>query len=242
MTNNGIIDKNNIVDSNPKNINKIKIIGKDNMVDVNPEDVHNFNFRIIGDNNTIVIKKMSNIKENIITINLYGDNNFINIDENFYVSQNFNMLIGQNHPNFGKVKNSIFKIGKNVSMESVNYITFNSNCSCNIGDNCMFSYNIDLYNTDGHPIFDINTKKIINKVKGIEIGYHCWIGQGVSILKNSFVPNNSIIGWNAVYSGNKYKEENCSYAGNPAKICKKNIYWDSCGAKYGYIENLQEDI
>ena len=105
-----------------------------------------------------------------------------------------------------------------------------------LADDCMFSSNIKLYNTDAHPIFDKNTEEIINKVKGIKIGRHSWIGYGVSILKNSIVPDNSIIGWQSVFTGVKTKPY-CAFAGNPAKCVKENVTWDTNGAKAGYIDN-----
>ena len=216
--------------------NKIKVRGKGNIIDIAPEDKPNFNFEIIGDNNKIVVKKMANSGLDIVKVLLYGDNNEIFIDEGLYVSSGFNILIGQNHPNFGKVKNSKINISKNVSMESVEYVTFNSNTYCEIEDDCMFSYNIKLYNTDAHPIFDKTTGEIINKVKGIKIGKHSWIGYGVSILKNSIVPDNSIIGWQSVFTGTK-TQPYCIFAGNPAKCIKENVTWDTNGAKTGYIEN-----
>ena len=32
------------------------------------------------------------------------------------------------------------------------------------------------------------------------IGEHCWIGGGVKFLKGSYVPKNSVIGMNSVYT------------------------------------------
>ena len=190
----------------------------------------------MSSNNRIVVKKMANTGLDIVKLRLYGDNNEIFIDEGLCVSSSFDILIGQNHPNFGKVKNSKINISKNVSMKSVEYVTFNSNTYCEIEDDCMFSSNIKLYNTDAHPIFDKNTEEIINKVKGIKIGRHSWIGYGVSILKNSIVPDNSIIGWQSVFTGVKTKPY-CAFAGNPAKCVKENITWDANDEKAGYIEN-----
>jgi len=220
--------------------NKIKVKGTGNIIDIDPKDKSNFKFKIIGNNNKITIKKMANIGINLVTLRLFGDNCEITIDENFSVSSNFDILIGQNHPKFGKVENARLNIGKNVSIESAEYVTFNSNAYCDICDDCMFSANIMLYNTDAHPVFDKDSGKVINKVKGITIGEHSWIGFGASILKNSFIPDNSIIGWKSVYSGKHNTKQFCAYAGNPAKCVKENVTWDTDGAKAGYIENIIE--
>lgn len=179
----------------------VKTCGTNNIIEYAKENKKFLKIDVVGNNNSVIIKTLNKISNGVIEINIFGDNCKINIDENFYVSNRLNILIGQNHPNFGKVNNSILNIGKYVSMEKVEYITFNSNTFCNIKEKCMFAYDINLYNTDAHPIFEKGTKKIINNVKGIEIGEHSWIGRGVTILKNSIVPQNSIIGMNSVFGG-----------------------------------------
>ncbi|MCQ2743327.1 MAG: hypothetical protein MJ230_00830 [bacterium] len=178
----------------------IKRVSKNNVIDIAKCNKKRIKLDIVGENNTISIP--TELKNNAkIHIRIFGDDNKIIIKEGFTLSNKISILIGQNHKNFGKVTNSEFIIDENTSIESMNYITFNSNTYCHIGKNCMFSFYIKLYNTDGHPIFDKDTGKLVNKVKGIEIGDHCWIGYGATILKNSIVPPNSIIGWNAVFSG-----------------------------------------
>ena len=215
--------------------NKIIEMFKNNNIDIPKEYKDKINLNIEGQNNTIIVPKNNHIIGSL-SINIYGDNNKIIFDENVSVSTELSIYIGQNHPCFGKVIKSSFTIGKNSSVEAVTYVTYNSNTYCNIEKDCMLSYGITIYNTDAHPIFKKDTREIINKVKGITIGEHSWIGKNVTILKNSTVPAHSIIGYNAVFSGNK-TQSYCAFGGNPAKIVKENVDWDSNGAKYGYIEN-----
>ena len=142
-----------------------------------------------------------------------------------------------NHECFGEANNTSFLVGERTSFESMAYATFNSNAICHIGKKCMFSYDINLYNTDAHPILDIHTKEIVNKVKGIEIGDHCWIGRGASVLKNTKLAEDCIVGWGSVISGDKSKKPHCVYAGNPARLVKENVTWDNNGAKWEYNKN-----
>lgn len=215
--------------------NKIIEMFKNNNIDIPKEYKDKINLNIEGQNNTIIVPKNNHII-GTLSINIYRDNNKIIFDENVNVSIELSIFIGQNHPCFGKVIKSSFTIGKNSSVEALTYVTYNSNTYCNIEENCMLANGITIYNTDAHPIFKKDTREIINKVKGITIGEHSWIGKNVTILKNSTVPAHSIIGYNAVFSGNK-TQSYCAFAGNPAKIVKENVDWDSNGAKYGYIEN-----
>ena len=111
----------------------------------------------------------------------------------------------------------------------------------------MFAFDINIYNTDAHPIFDVTSGKLINYVKGITIGNHCWVGAKSTILKNSVLPDNCILGWGSVYSGcpkdgQEADYTNCAFAGNPAKMVKKGINWDSNGAKCGYIDNKTDEV
>lgn len=56
----------------------------------------------------------------------------------------------------------------------------------------MFSYNIDLRNTDSHQIYKDNI--LINQGKKVVIKDRVWGGAGVNILKGVFINSNNIIG------------------------------------------------
>ncbi|MBZ7933489.1 acyltransferase, partial [Campylobacter sp. RM10543] len=92
-----------------------------------------------------------------------------------------------------------------------------------IGDDCMFSWDIWICPTDSHLIFDTDTYKRVNFGKSIYIGDHIWCGQEAAILKGSFIASGSILGAKSVISGTKFS--NSIYAGNPAKLIKKNKFW-----------------
>ena len=183
-------------------------------------------FNIDGKGNRIIIGDCDFGKNAKIAISLYGDNNTIDIKDGFHLSGNLLIEIGRNHPIYGKIENSKIIIDKNTSVESCTITSIHSDTFVEVGKNCMFASDINLYNTDSHPVFDLETKKIINIVRGIKIGEHCWLGKNVTILKNTEIANDCIIGWGAVVSG-KHKEEHCAIAGNPAKIVKRNITWDT---------------
>ncbi len=98
--------------------------------------------------------------------------------------------------------------------------------SLTIGKDCMFSGDAAIWATDGHIIRGASTNEIINRIKnGIEIGDHCWIGHGVTIIKNTKLADNTIVGAKSLVSGN-FGEPNTIIAGNPAKVLKKNVAWD----------------
>lgn len=89
----------------------------------------------------------------------------------------------------------------------------------------MFSWNIAIWNSDSHSIFDKNSKKLLNIGKKIKIEDHVWVGMNSVILKNTQISSNSIIAANAVVT-KPFLEENVIIAGNPARIVKNGINWD----------------
>lgn len=76
---------------------------------------------------------------------------------------------------------------------------------CFIGDNCMFSFDILIRNSDHHLIYDCENNKRINPTKSVFIGDHVWIGQLVNILKGTRIDSGSIVGASSVVAGKKYR-------------------------------------
>lgn len=173
----------------PKNI-----FDKSSIIDVNPMDKHRINLNIQGKNNVIKIKSLSEKMLCTIDISIYGDNCSVEIDENFYSTYGVHILLGVNHKNYGKINDTHLKIGKNTTIEGARIITFNSKNTISVGDDCMLSENVMLYNTDSHPIYDKETGKILNYVKDMTIGNHCWLGMNVKLLKNTSIADNTIVG------------------------------------------------
>jgi len=94
-----------------------------------------------------------------------------------------------------------------------------------IGNSCMFASNVIIRPSDGHSIYDINTKELLNEGETIIIGNHVWSCLNSIFLKGAKVSDNSIVGANSVVN-KKFVEENVIIAGNPAKIVKRGINWD----------------
>lgn len=114
-----------------------------------------------------------------------------------------------------------------------------------IGNDCMFSYDIELRGSDGHSIFDVVERKNINSTEEIRkrdriiIGNHVWVGMRSLILYNTEVGDGSIIGANSLVKSRI--PNNCIAAGIPAKVIRKNICWSrkngsedimDCGEEY----------
>ena len=214
-----------------------KEILANNNINIPKKNIKNFNLVLHGKNNTIILNENNRLSDNaIINISLNGDNNFIIFNEGFGLSSYLSIEVGRKHPNYGEVQNCSITIGEGTTIESATFVMVNSNSHIKIGKNCMFANDITLYNTDTHPVLDLSTGKMINYVKGIEIGEHCWLGRNCTILKNTTIANDCIVGWGAIVSG-KHTQEHSVIAGNPAKIVKSGVTWDSNTIAHNYVQN-----
>lgn len=217
---------------------KIEMVNKENHIEICDEDKANISLSVQGNGNTIIIKKMSKVSKGKLTISICGNNCRLILDENVYVSGTLKIIIGKIHPNFGAVHDVCLEIGARTSFESCCIMTYNSNASLEIGKNCMFSWGINIFHTDAHPIYNLEKTKILNKVQTLKIGNHVWVGANATILKNTIIPDDCIVGWGSIVSGNScgLGDAHSLLAGNPAKVVKRNITWDSNGSK-GYVQN-----
>jgi acetyltransferase-like isoleucine patch superfamily enzyme len=113
------------------------------------------------------------------------------------------------------------ELGKNFIITAESSIVASKRVK--IGDDCMFSWEILVLDTDYHKIYyDGN---IINEPEEIIIEDKCWIGCRVTILKGSVIPSNTIIGANSLVN-KPLTEGNGIYAGNPVKLVKSGTRWD----------------
>lgn len=173
-----------------------------------------------GSNNILFCDKSVILNNSIIEFN--GDNSIIFLASNIH---KYCLSLSINH-------NSTLYIDKNNYFNGNIHIILSEESNLIIGKNSLFSFGIWLRTADPHLIYDNKTKFRINKSKSIYIGDHVWIGQNALLLKGTNIDSGSIVGAASVISGKKIKN-NSIYGGNPAKLLKKNIFWDeSCVHKW----------
>ena len=94
-----------------------------------------------------------------------------------------------------------------------------------IGDDCMFSYDIVIRNSDGHPIFNLETEEQVNEPKGIvHIEPHVWVSEKVSILKSVKIGACSILAFGCIVTKDIPRFSIVSGVPAKAKI-KPDIFW-----------------
>ena len=167
--------------------------------------------KINGKNNKIFIEEG---KYNNLIINIEGDNHLLNIKKTNNIN-GLSIIIKNN-------SNSLI-IGENFSCFKNLFVNCGKNNTIDIGKNCLFSSNIEIWNCDGHSI--LQNDRIINLSKPIFIEENVWIGGDSKILKGTFIKKGCVIGANSLVTSKVY-EENSLIVGNPAKIIKNNISWN----------------
>jgi len=101
-----------------------------------------------------------------------------------------------------------------------------------IGNNVLISHNVDIHDSNDHPIEpkarsnhfkDIcrigHTKDYNLRSRPVVIGDNAWIGFGACIMKGVTIGKNSIVAAHTVVTHDV--EENTIVAGNPAKIVRR---------------------
>lgn len=185
-------------------------VKKGNCIKLNGKKIQKCDIKIQGKNNELVLGKESTLRK--AKIRIEGENHKIIIGKNSMINKTSieiygdkgNLIIGDN-ASFGKVR-FVMGEGKNVI----------------IGDEALFSYDIEIRNTDSHRIF--NEEDIVtNTGKDIVIKNHVWIGAGSKILKGVIIEDGAVVVGSSVVVKNV--EANTIVAGNPAKKIKEKIYW-----------------
>ena len=114
-----------------------------------------------------------------------------------------------------RYENSKIKIGNNIATNNnimlcaANYIE--------IGDNTLIGQYVTIIDHEAHGI-DPDKRRQLGDVGRVIIGKNVWLGNNVTILKNSDIGDNTIVATGAVVSG-KFPA-NVIIGGVPAKIIK----------------------
>ncbi|HFD0877306.1 MULTISPECIES: chorismate mutase [Enterococcus] len=114
-----------------------------------------------------------------------------------------------------------FDYGYNIFVGENFYANFNCTfldvSTIEIGDNCMFAPNVQLY-TATHPLHPVKRNSGLEYAKPIKIGHNVWLGGGVIVTPGVTLGDNVVVGAGSVVT--KSFPDNVVIAGNPARIIK----------------------
>lgn len=118
---------------------------------------------------------------------------------------------------------NVVEVGENTTLINCFLSSADRNTSLIIGKNCLFSSDVIIRTSDAHSIIN-NTGERVNQGVDVVIGDHVWICNGVKIMKGTRIGSDSIIGSNAMLTG-QLVESNCLAVGSPCKIVKTGVKW-----------------
>ena len=95
--------------------------------------------------------------------------------------------------------------------------------SISIGDECLFSWDILMMDTDWHTITDLDGK-VQNPPKPIRIGNRVWVGCRATITKGVSIADGTIIAAGSIVSKD-VTESNSIVGKNPLQVIRRNILW-----------------
>lgn len=115
-------------------------------------------------------------------------------------------------------------MGHNTRITGKTHLAVTEGSKLQIGNRCLLANEITMRTGDSHSILDQDGRRC-NPAENIIIGDHVWIGQGAYILKGVSVGEDAVIGAGAVVT--KALPEKTVAAGNPARVVKTSITWES---------------
>lgn len=171
-----------------------------------------FKVFINGHNNIVEIGNKGYFNNSRIIIS--GNNNQVKLSDGIVLNNVHIDLEGDN--------NSII-IGENTTFYGSTDLAAIEGTNIYVGEDCMFSGNIQFRTGDSHSIINEDGTRI-NMSKDIVIGSHVWIGTNVICLKGTTISNNCVIGAGSLVNST-FEKTNSIIAGNPAKYIKGDINW-----------------
>ena len=163
--------------------------------------------------NKVVIKKRTNLINTCIEF--HGNNNLVYIDENGQITRN-HLLVYDN--------NNTLQIGKHFNSGHDTTIAILEGGNITIGDDCLFSYNVEVRNSDSHSLIDDKGNRI-NNAKDVVIGNHVWMAQRAIVLKGATINDGCVVAANALVTNHCFEPASL-LAGLPARVMKSGIDWD----------------
>lgn len=190
-------------------------IGSNNSIEMDGAQLERCVININGSGNSLFFASGSSVKD--CQIEIRGNNHKLIIEADVVLTQSVIWF---------EDSNCRIQIGKGTTMQRYGHIAVTEPNRCiEIGERCMFSFNVDIRNGDSHTLFEIENGKRMNWAKDIIIRNHVWLGANTQIMGGADVGENSTIGIRSLVNGKI--PANCIAVGSPARAAKNGFNWDS---------------
>ena len=185
--------------------------GKNNTINKDGVMAHS-KLQIVGNDNNVIIEK------NAILVNtkiyLSGNNNSLIIHKGAYL-EGADICLEDD--------NLLLEIGRNTFVGPSHLAVTENGSQLIIGDDCMISSHVQIRTGDSHAILDLQGNRL-NPAKPINIGNHCWLGEGCKIMKGVCLQHDTVVSTGSIVT--KSFTSNTLLGGVPSKVLKDNITWN----------------
>ena len=119
--------------------------------------------------------------------------------------------------------NTTVELGKNSYINYCSNINAGGRAGISIGAECAIAWNVQIISYDYHAVVKPDGTSS-SWALPINIGDHCWIGAGATILKGVTLGSHSIVAAGAVLTNGNYPDHSL-IAGNPGRIIREGVSW-----------------
>lgn len=185
------------------------------------EKLEQFEIKMMGDNNYLELHSFEG--EGIVYVYMRGTNNVFRFGKSNTVKNS----IGINFwaaPNVEPNKSQIIIGDNNFFNGSGNSIIGPLTTKIVIGDGNLFAGNITVWGRNDHIVYDVKTKKRLNKDVDVDLGSNNWICEAVTILPGASLRTHSVVALGCILN-KSIDEDNVLIAGVPAQVKKRGINW-----------------
>ncbi|GAB4165165.1 MAG: hypothetical protein Fur0032_01730 [Terrimicrobiaceae bacterium] len=190
-----------------------KVLGHSNAITLGDCRLRESHIHIEGNNNRVRIADGVVLRK--VGLFIFGSDNEIHLDHSVGMRRSDVYIFGNN---------CSIRIGARSTFAGAILTTPESGTTLEIGNDCMFSTNIEVRTGDSHAIFDRPSGERINPGKDVVLGDHVWVGTRALILKGARIPRGCVVAAGSVVS-KAFDEESVILAGSPATILRRDIVW-----------------
>ncbi|MBS1913527.1 MAG: acyltransferase [Bacteroidetes bacterium] len=116
---------------------------------------------------------------------------------------------------------AVLTVGSDVNVTAETAII--SHCAITIGAGSLLSWDIQIMDTDFHPIHDANGA-LLNPDTPVVIGEHVWVGCRSLILKGAVIPDGCVVAAGSLIS-RALSTPNAVIGGQPGATMREGIEW-----------------